>query len=229
MTPQTRIRNISLLLTFVAGYCDTVTFLAANEVFSAHVTGNFILLAYDVVHRSDGETWTKLLTFPVFVAAVMAGGWLAQQSAREYLLPLVEGGLLLLSGGLALLLLRENPSSPAPLHLVTMLIVFAMGLQNAFSRLYSKQTFGPTTVMTGTVTQAALDLSAGVAGRFADAAKRESLKKQAVLIAGFLLGCLLGAVAARWIGLSVVLFPGMLLVLLFSRTAPATVWEPPLS
>ncbi len=75
MTPQTRIRNISLLLTFVAGYCDTVTFLAANEVFSAHVTGNFILLAHDVVHRSDGETWTKLLTFPVFVAAVMAGGW----------------------------------------------------------------------------------------------------------------------------------------------------------
>jgi uncharacterized membrane protein YoaK (UPF0700 family) len=229
MTPQTRIRNISLLLTFVAGYCDTVTFLAANEVFSAHVTGNFILLAYDLVNRSDGETWTKLLTFPVFVAAVMAGGWLAQKSAREYLLPLVEGGLLLLSGGLAFLLLWVNPSSPAPLHLVTMLIVFAMGLQNAFSRLYSKQTFGPTTVMTGTVTQAALDLSAGVAGRFADVAKRESLKKQVVLIAGFLLGCLLGAVAANWIGLSVVIFPGMLLVLLFSRTVPATVWEPPLN
>ncbi len=74
MTPDTRIRNISLLLTFVAGYCDTVTFIAANEVFSAHVTGNFIVLAYDLVYRSNGETWTKLLTFPVFVAAVMTGG-----------------------------------------------------------------------------------------------------------------------------------------------------------
>jgi uncharacterized membrane protein YoaK (UPF0700 family) len=168
MTPETRIRNISLLLTFVAGYCDTATFVAANEVFSAHVTGNFIVLAYDLVNRSDGATWTKLLTFPVFVAAVIAGGWLAGKSAREYLLPLVEGGLLLLSGGLAFLLLRRDPSDLAPLHLVTMLIVFAMGLQNAFSRLYSKQTFGPTTVMTGTVTQAALDLLAGVTTQFKD-------------------------------------------------------------
>src|SRR5687768_2807377 len=102
MTPQSRIRNISLLLTFVAGYCDTVTFIAANEIFSAHVTGNFIVLAYDLVNRSNGDTWTKLLTFPMFVAAVMVGGWLAGKSTREYLLLLVEGGLLLLSGGLAL-------------------------------------------------------------------------------------------------------------------------------
>jgi uncharacterized membrane protein YoaK (UPF0700 family) len=196
MTPETRIRNVSLLLTFVAGYCDTVTFLAAGEVFSAHVTGNFIVLAYDLVNRSEGGTWTKLLTFPVFVAAVMAGG------------------------GLALLLLRANPASALPLHLVTMLVVVAMGLQNAFGRLYGKQTFGPTTVMTGTVTQAALDLSAGVATRFADATPRESLKKQAVLMAGFLLGCLLGAVAAKWIGLPVVMLPGLLLLLRFARPAP---------
>jgi uncharacterized membrane protein YoaK (UPF0700 family) len=223
MTPQTRIRNISLLLTFVAGYCDTVTFIAANEIFSAHVTGNFIVLAYDLVNRSNGETWTKLLTFPVFVAAVMAGGWLAAKSTREYLLLLVEGGLLLLSGGLAFLLLRGAPSSAVPLHLVTMLIVFAMGLQNAFSRLFSKQTFGPTTVMTGTVTQAALDLSVGVATGFADETKRESLKKQSVMIAGFLLGCLLGAVAAKLFGLLVVVFPGLLLTLLFWGTSPVAV------
>ncbi len=55
MTPDNRTRNISLLLTFVAGYCDTVTFVAADEVFSAHVTGNFIVLAYDVVNQTDAE------------------------------------------------------------------------------------------------------------------------------------------------------------------------------
>ncbi len=229
MTPETRIRNISLLLTFVAGYCDTVTFIAANEIFSAHVTGNFIVLAYDVVNRSDGETWTKLLTFPVFVAAVMAGGWMAGKSAREYLLPLMQGVLLMLSGSLAFLLLRGTPSSTAPLHLVTMLIVFAMGIQNAFSRLFSKQTFGPTTMMTGTVTQAALDLSAGVATGFADETKRGSLKKQSVMIAGFLIGCLLGAVAAKLFGLSVVVFPGLLLTLLFWDTSPVAVSKSPIS
>jgi uncharacterized membrane protein YoaK (UPF0700 family) len=229
MTPQTRIRNISLLLTFVAGYCDTVTFIAANEIFSAHVTGNFIVLAYDLVNRSNGDTWTKLLTFPVFVAAVMAGGWLAGKSTREYLLLLVEGGLLLLSGGLALLLLQEGQSSAAPLLLITMLIVFAMGFQNAFSRLFSKETFGPTTVMTGTVTQAALDLSVGVTTGFADETRWESLKKQSVMIAGFLLGCLLGAVAAKLFGLSVVVFPGLLLTLLFWGTSPVAVFKSPIS
>jgi uncharacterized membrane protein YoaK (UPF0700 family) len=226
MSPDNRIRNISLLLTFVAGYCDTVTFLAANEVFSAHVTGNFIVLAHDLVNRSDGATWTKLLTFPVFVAAVMAGGWLVGQWPREYLLLRVEGGLLLLGGGLAFAFLRGAPDHPLLLHLVTMIIVFAMGIQNAFSRIFSKETFGPTTVMTGTVTQASLDLLGSLTNRFTDAAKRESLKKQSVMITGFLLGCLLGAVAARLGGLLVVVFPGLLLTILFSVAAPVPVTNP---
>ncbi len=223
MQPDNRIRNISLLLTFAAGYCDTVTFIAANEVFSAHVTGNFIVLAYDLVHRTDAQTWTKLLTFPVFVAAVMAGGWLARKSARAYLLLLVEGGLLVLSGVLAFVLLRGPAGAPVPLHLVTLLIVFAMGIQNAFSRIFSKETFGPTTVMTGTVTQAALDLSGSLSSRFTDWAQWESLKKQSVMIGGFLLGCLLGTVAAKLAGLPVVVFPGLLLTLLFAVAAPAAV------
>ncbi len=226
MTPQNRIRNISLLLTFVAGYCDTVTFVAANEVFSAHVTGNFIVLAYDLVNQTAAASWTKLLTFPVFVAAVMAGGGLARNGSREYLLPLVEGGLLLLSGALAFVLLGGSPASPAGLHLVTMLIVFAMGIQNAFSRIFSKETFGPTTVMTGTVTQAALDLSGNLTARIPDAARRESLKKQAVMITGFLMGCLLGAVGAKLAGLSVVALPGLLLTFLFWVTAPVGVTHP---
>ncbi len=104
--------------------------------------------------------------------------------------------------------------------LVTLLIVFAMGLQNTFSRLYGKETFGPTTVMTGTVTQAALDLLTNVTARFTDESKRESLKKQAVLMAGFLVGCLLGAVTAKPFGLTVVILPGLLLIVLFSNTTP---------
>jgi uncharacterized membrane protein YoaK (UPF0700 family) len=222
MSPETRVRNISLLLTFVAGYCDTVTFIAADEVFSAHVTGNFIVLAYDLVNRTGSGAWAKLLTFPVFVIAVMVGGWIASKWAKEYLLLLLEGGLLLLSGSLAFLLLTLNISSFVSMYSVTLMIVFAMGLQNAFSRLYSKQTFGPTTVMTGTVTQAALDVSASLSNRFTDITKAESLKKQSVMIIGFLLGCLLGAVAAKLIGLSVVALPGLLLTILYAGAIVGT-------
>ena len=39
-----------------------------------------------------------------------------------------------------------------------MLTVFALALQNTFGRLFPKETHGPTTMMTGNVTQASLDL-----------------------------------------------------------------------
>jgi uncharacterized membrane protein YoaK (UPF0700 family) len=76
--------------------------------------------------------------------------------------------------------------------------------------------------MTGTVTQAALDVSASLSNRFTDITKVESLKKQSVMIIGFLLGCLLGAVAAKLIGLSVVALPGMLLTILYARAIVGT-------
>ena len=76
-------RNIvytTLLLAFVAGFCDAATFTAADQLFSAHVTGNFIVFAYDLVKGADTQTWTKLVAFPVYIAAVAAAGWMADCS-----------------------------------------------------------------------------------------------------------------------------------------------------
>jgi len=56
---------------FVAGFCDVATFTSANQLFSAHVTGNFVVFAYDLVKGVDEQTWRKLLSFPVFIAAVI--------------------------------------------------------------------------------------------------------------------------------------------------------------
>jgi Protein of unknown function (DUF1275) len=44
---------ITLLLSSIAGYCDTATFVAADRIFSAHVTGNFIVFAYQMVNYTD--------------------------------------------------------------------------------------------------------------------------------------------------------------------------------
>ena len=62
---------ITILLAITAGYCDTVTFVSVNELFSAHVTGNFIVFAYDIIKHADTEAWLKLLSFPVFILAVI--------------------------------------------------------------------------------------------------------------------------------------------------------------
>src|ERR1700761_2510967 len=69
----------SLLLTLAAAFTDSTTFVGADKLFSAHVTGNFIILAYDIIHGADANEWSKLLAFPVFVGAVMVAGWIANR------------------------------------------------------------------------------------------------------------------------------------------------------
>jgi uncharacterized membrane protein YoaK (UPF0700 family) len=83
MEQEKSLVTITLLLSFVAGFCDTVTFVAAGELFSAHVTGNFIVFAYDVIRHADVTGWQKLITFPVFIISVMTGEPLAAKQATS--------------------------------------------------------------------------------------------------------------------------------------------------
>jgi uncharacterized membrane protein YoaK (UPF0700 family) len=144
------------LLVLTAGYCDAITFITADE-FSAHVTGNFILFAYDIIKGANGQSWIKLISFPVFIIAVITGGWLIDKTSNKRNILLLEGFILAATGLIALGLKFENISSGWFAYGIVMPVVFAMGLQNAFGKLYSKETYGPTTMMTGNVTQAALD------------------------------------------------------------------------
>ncbi|WP_427873606.1 DUF1275 family protein [Flavobacterium sp. MMS24-S5] len=95
---QKNIWYVTLLLTIIAGYCDTVTFVAADSIFSAHVTGNFIVFAYQIVKGSDLHAWVKLLTFPVFIIAVITGGRIALKATNRYTILFWEGIILVLSG-----------------------------------------------------------------------------------------------------------------------------------
>jgi len=211
---QPKILYLTLLLAVSAGFCDTVTFVAADNTFSAHVTGNFIVFAYQLIIGAGAGAWLKLMTFPVFVLAVMAGGRLARNEARRYTLLMVEGVLLIVAA-LAAYLLHETTALLTDVvpYSVVMVIVFAMGLQNAFGRLFAKETLGPTTIMTGNVTQAALDLgNVWLRQTTVREAAGVSLRKQVVIIGGFLAGCLLGAVTAGRLGLESVIIPGIVMV-----------------
>ena len=208
---------ITLLLSAIAGYCDTATFVAADHIFSAHVTGNFIVFAYQFVNQADAYSWVKLITLPVFIISVISGGWITSKTSDRYLLLLSEGVLLTFSG-LAALAYQMSPHPVWMMYTVAMFIVFALGLQNAFGKLFSKETHGPTTMMTGNVTQAALDIGSLYRAKFRDASVRLSLEKNLATVGGFLAGCLLGAVLAKRLGLSVAMLPGILLVLYYVCT-----------
>ena len=213
MKQEKSLATITLLLSFVAGFCDTVTFVAAGELFSAHVTGNFIVFAYDVIKHADGHGWQKLITFPVFIISVMISGVIGRKSGSKFTLLLLESGLLLISGLASLLIRNSAFSGQWQLQVVAMVIVVAMGFQNTFGKLFNKAIYGLTTVMTGNVTQAALDLTKIVGGRPIDPDALVSLKKQLILISGFFFGCLSGALLAGRFGMISIVIPGLLLIL----------------
>jgi uncharacterized membrane protein YoaK (UPF0700 family) len=193
--------RFSLLLTFIAGFTDATTFVAADKLFSAHVTGNFIVLAYDLLQGADRSAYNKLLTFPVFVAAVMlAARW--DGKGRPGPLLRIEGGLLLLAAAMALLLHWVFPAA--------MIVVAAMGIQNAIGRLYPGYTWAVTTVMTGNVTLAAVSFVQGLAGRPRDAGKLSAGRRILAMIGIFFTGCLCGGFLAARLGLAVVAVPGVL-------------------
>ncbi|TDX10436.1 YoaK family protein [Flavobacterium sp. S87F.05.LMB.W.Kidney.N] len=215
MEMQKNIWYVTLLLTMIAGYCDTVTFVAADSIFSAHVTGNFIVFAYQIIKGSDAHAWIKLLTFPVFIFAVIVGGRIALKSVNHYTILFWEGIVLVLCGIASYVFGYLQIFSEWAIYIVAMTTVFAMGLQNAFGKLFAKETHGPTTMMTGNVTQASLDLGNLIKNGTNDADSLLSFKKQLVTILGFLTGCFLGAVAGKFFGLGTLLIPGLAMIICY--------------
>ncbi len=103
--------------------------------------------------------------FPVFVGAVLAAGLLYRKEGYTYRLLVIEGVLLLAAGVLSAGVLSAGvlpagvlaaSAGGLPFSVAKMLVVAAMGIQNAFGQLYSKAAYGTTTTMTGNVTGAVL-------------------------------------------------------------------------
>jgi len=220
---QQNIWFVTLILTIIAGYCDTITFVAADKIFSAHVTGNFIVFAYQMIKGSDGDAWIKLLTFPIFMLSVMAGGWITAKFSNRHFLLLCEGIILLIGGAIAYSLgYIDNGTITWPMYLVTMIVVFAMGLQNAFGKLFAKETYGPTTMMTGNVTQFALDIRSFCNSGFKNVDFLSGIYKGLITLGGFLIGCLLGAWIGQLFGLVGIVVPGIAMVICYYSTKPST-------
>ena len=61
--------TLGMALGFTAGYVDTVGFVALFGLFTAHVTGNFVLIGSELAQPSHGVL-IKFLAFPAFILAV---------------------------------------------------------------------------------------------------------------------------------------------------------------
>ena len=73
------------LLSFVAGYVDSYTYLALFGLFVAQVTGSFVIAGAEVVHGMTPASIGKLLAMLVFIiAAAMTAALIALARERGY-------------------------------------------------------------------------------------------------------------------------------------------------
>jgi len=156
--PQANLLPVGL--GFAAGFVDTLGFVALFSLFTAHVTGNFVLLGSELIEPRHGVI-AKLLALPMFMIAVAAAriyGRALERRERSAAAPLLIVEAILLIVFMALgLLAAPITDADAPIAILTAMSgVVAMGVQNAASRTVFAS-YSPTTVMTGNVTQLVID------------------------------------------------------------------------
>ena len=221
-TASPPLRGWASSLAFVAGYVDTLGFIALFGLFTSHVTGNFVLIGKELTGPGEGVL-LKLLAFPAFIVGVAVARLLSlglARCGRSSLRPLLllQAALLLafMAAGWGALPIR-SPDAAAVLW-CGMLGAVAMGLQNAQARL-ELAPLVPTTVMTGNVTQVVIDLvdlALGQAGAERAAAKSR-LRRMLPPVLGFGAGAIGGAYAWQWLSFAALSLPVALLLGLAAR------------
>lgn len=209
---------VPAVLSITAGYVDTSSFLALSGLFTSHVTGNFVTLGASLAQGSS-DTIAKILALPLFCAVVFATRLLRFQLEKSGLPILgiwltLQFILMTIAGVLAV---RYGPFPDAdtvPAVAVGLILVVAMAIQNAFHRIHLAN-YPPTTIMTGTTTQAMLDLADLFHGVPADKKPAVTARVSNLLngIVAFALGCAAAAVTyahvKEWVFIGAPIFAAM--------------------
>jgi uncharacterized membrane protein YoaK (UPF0700 family) len=216
------------VLSLVAGYVDTIGFVSLFGLFTAHVTGNFVLVGATLGSIAGGGLSSgligKLLALPVFIIGV-ALTTIILRSKKNASGNAARLALLLQAGGISCFMLAGQTSLPFldadanSVLICSMLGVLAMSIQNAGARLVFTE-MAPSTVMTGNVTQLVvdgIDLLKSIDAAMVDSARARVYKTLPSVIA-FSVGALSGGLAYHFISFAA-LAPAVA-ALLFAATVP---------
>jgi uncharacterized membrane protein YoaK (UPF0700 family) len=191
-------RALPFVLSVIAGATDIIGFLGLNGLFTAHITGNLVVLAAHIV-AGEPTMFSYTLSVPVFMLVLFLTRLLAgalERAGRDTLGPLLLLQLLSLVVFLVLCITAGpwiNPNAATAVF-AGMFGVAAMAVQNALVQISLRN--APTTaVMTTNVTHFMLDLGGALVGD--DPAEVTKARSRAVhtlpVIIGFATGCGLGA------------------------------------
>jgi uncharacterized membrane protein YoaK (UPF0700 family) len=210
LTPSVDTSLVTMLLPFVlsvtAGNVDVISFLGLGGLFTAHITGNLVILA---AHLVDGGTaaMAPMLSVPAFIAALgltrlLAAGLETMRIAS--LRPLLALQVMLLSGMLLVCVTAGSEIDPNACNTIIagMLGVAAMAVQNALVQI-SLRGLPTTAVMTSNITRFVMDIGTVIFSRDPRdvATARNRAQHTWPAIVGFAVGCALGAACQAAVGL----------------------------
>jgi uncharacterized membrane protein YoaK (UPF0700 family) len=186
------------VLSVIAGCTDVISFLGLGGLFTAHITGNLVILAAHVVSGGTAPL-APMLSVPTFMIVLVltrlstAG---LEAIGLASLRPLLLLQFLLLAAFLALCVGTSPHLDPnaAPAIVAGMFGVSAMAVQNALVKISLKG--APTTaVMTTNITRLTMDIGELLVGGDRDdvVRARNRAKHTWPAVVGFVFGCGLGA------------------------------------
>ena len=206
-----------MLLSFVAGYVDSYTYLALFGLFAAQVTGSFVIAGAEFITHDYGIAG-KLLAIIAFIASAAATTalvMLARHTGRATLAHMLALEAVLLAIFAGMILFGPPIKDARDWHGITagLFAAAAMGTQSVLVRLLMKG-IPQTNVMTGNMTQLGIAVTElAVAWRKLahsrhspeDVRDFEHVRSQLLIVlsiaVGFLVGAASGAVAFVTTGL----------------------------
>lgn len=197
----------------IAGVTDVTSWLLLGGFFSAHVTGNLVVIAADVVQGTVPDL-ASVLAIPVFIIATLCATLIARRmGAQTVATPrtLLGAQAILLIAAAVLSFTTQASAHPRSgiAVLIGMCAVCAMAAQNAYLHLVPDRALS-TAVMTGNLVAATIALTDIARTRGADSAARQRWSQTWPLLAGFIGGCLVGAAGATIFGDHAAVLPALL-------------------
>ena len=206
-----------MLLSFVAGYVDSYTYMALFGLFVAQVTSSFVIAGAEIVIHDYNVTGKLLVTVVFIIAAALTAALIiwARAAGRATLPAMLLLEAALLAVFVAIILFGPNVNSATDWQgiIAGLFAASAMGAQSVLVRLLMKG-IPQTNVMTGNMTQLGITITELVVAwrKLADSGHSAEdvddfaqVRAQLLIVfsvaLGFLVGAAAGAVAFATTGL----------------------------
>jgi uncharacterized membrane protein YoaK (UPF0700 family) len=154
-----------MIMTFVTGVVDAVSYVGLGHVFTANMTGNLVLLGFAVVGAAQLSVARSLVSLAAFMVGAAVGGRLALRMIgsprRRWLLAAgATEAAMLFTAAVVTLGARSEPG-PVKVYAIIILTALPMGLRTATVR---KLTVADITTTVLTTTLAGLAADSAIAG-----------------------------------------------------------------